>query len=63
MSDHLGPAHPCLGCVHRGRVQAVKDRRNLPGNLCLNDKVPSAARHPVCWGDELPLWCPGKAAK
>ena len=57
-SEHLGPAHPCLGCAHRGKTRAVETRRNLPGTLCLHGKVSQDARNPICWGDPLPTWCP-----
>lgn len=58
MSEHLGPAHPCMGCEHRGKARTVKDRNNLPGNLCLHTKAPREASKPICWGDPLPTWCP-----
>ena len=57
-SEHLGPAHPCMGCEHRGKARTVKDRNNLPGNLCLHTKAPREASKPICWGDALPTWCP-----
>ena len=58
MSDHLGPAHPCLGCQHRSNTRVVNERKNLPGSLGLHLKAPKQARTPICWGDPLPTWCP-----
>jgi len=59
-SEHLGPAHPCLGCQHRGKTLAVKARKNLPGNICQHNHGRGG---PICWGDPLPTWCPGKVTK
>lgn len=57
MSDHLGPAHPCLGCQHRGETFMAQDRqlrRVRPGSQCRISGV-----HTVLFvGDPLPTWCP-----
>jgi hypothetical protein len=54
-SDNLGPAHPCMGCEHRGKTFTVKARKNLPASYCLHKH---GRCEPICWGDALPDWCP-----
>jgi len=60
-SEHLGPAHPCLGCQFKGPVTVTgRYGRELPARRCQH---PHGQPVPLVWGDELPTWCPGKVTK
>ncbi len=54
--ENLGPAHPCMGCQHKGPVTVVgRYGREMPARRCQH---PHGMPTPLVWGDPLPDWCP-----